>query len=116
MTAEDLKMLEKERNKSRDELLEIIVALRRQLTEQLGYRIDNSNALTAMAVEFQKAKQEVLDLRAENRELKEALARMTAKEPSELRHKPVMKQRNQAKNVLENGKKIFPDSPVSSGS
>lgn len=80
MTAEDLKMLEKERNKSRNELLEIIAALRRQLAEQLGYRIDNSNALTAMAVEFQKAKQEVLDLRAENRELKEALARMTDKE------------------------------------
>jgi hypothetical protein len=81
MTTEDMRYIQNdELNKSNAELLELVAVLRRQLMEELGYRTENSNALTAMAFEFQKNKQELEVLRKENKELKEALTHMTEKE------------------------------------
>ena len=41
MTTDDLRYIEKELNKSRDELLEIVVALKKQADRDAIYRIEN---------------------------------------------------------------------------
>ncbi len=79
MTSEDLRFVENELNKSRDELLAIIVELRKALAEETGYRVENSTAITAMYSEFQKNKKELEEALRENRELKSALTLVAEK-------------------------------------
>lgn len=76
MTTDDLKYIEKEWNKSRDELLEIVVALKKQADKDAVYRIENERALTAMAKDYQKIAGRLALALAENKALKETLTRI----------------------------------------
>jgi len=76
MTTDDLKYIEKERNKSRDELLETVVALKKQSDKDAVYRIENERALTAMAKDYQNIAGRLALALAENKALKETLTRI----------------------------------------
>ena len=80
MSAEDMLLIQNELNKSRDELLELIVALRKQLLEYQSYMTENSSAITAMSREYQKLLTEVKSLRQENKDLREILAHVAEKD------------------------------------
>ena len=80
MSAEDMLFIQNELNKSRDELLELIVVLRKQLLEYQSYMTENSSAITAMSRDYQKLLTEVKDLRQENKDLREVLAHTVEKE------------------------------------
>lgn len=77
MTAEDLVYVKTELNKSREELLEVIVILRKEAVENEIYRIENSRAITAMAKDFQTLKAKAELLHNENEELKAALIHLS---------------------------------------
>lgn len=80
MSAEDMLFIQNELNKSRDELLELIVVLRKQLLEYQSYMTENSSAITAMSRDYQKLLTEVKDLRQENNDLREVLAHVAEKD------------------------------------
>ena len=80
MSAEDMLLIQNELNKSRDELLELIVVLRKQLLEYQSYMTENSSAITAMSRDYQKLLTEVKDLRQENNDLREILAHVAEKD------------------------------------
>lgn len=67
-------------NKSRDELLELVVALRKQILEYQSYKESNSDAMNAMSKDYKKLLEEVKKLRQEKKELSEALASIAEKE------------------------------------
>ena len=71
MTTDDLRYIEKELNKSRDELLEIVVALKKQADRDAIYRIENERALTAMAKDYQNITSRLAEVLTENKALKE---------------------------------------------
>ena len=77
MTDEMTALVAGEVNKSREELLEIIAGLRLLLRGQEGYRINNSAALEAMSVEFNRLKLKLAETLAENGKLKAQLAVLT---------------------------------------
>ena len=76
MTTDDLRYIEKELNKSSDELLEIVVALKKQADRDAIYRIENERALTAMAKEYQNITGRLAEVLTENKALKETLTRI----------------------------------------
>lgn len=76
MTTDDLRYIEKELNKSRDELLEIVVALKKQADRDAIYRIENERALTAMAKDYQNITSRLAEVLTENKALKETLTRI----------------------------------------
>lgn len=77
MDNDDLSYIASELNKTREELLAIIAGLRRNAEQKEIYFIENRNSLTVMSKEFRKVKSENEDLRAENRELKETITRIS---------------------------------------
>lgn len=76
MATDDFRYIEKELNKSREELLEIIVALKKQADKDAVYRIENERALTAMAKDYQNIANRLAEVLAENKILKETLTRI----------------------------------------
>lgn len=77
MDNDDLSYIASELNKTREELLAIIAGLRRNAEQKEIYFIENRNSLTVMSKEFRRVKSENEDLRAENRELKETITRIS---------------------------------------
>ncbi len=77
MTPEESRMLTNELDMSREQLLMIILELRKKLADQEAWRSENSMALTAMAKDYQSLKAEAETLRAENAELKSALTHVS---------------------------------------
>ena len=80
MLAEDLVFIQNDMNKSHDELLELIVELRKQLRDHLNYMENNASALTAMSKDYKKLLNEVESLRKDKKELEAALAAVAEKE------------------------------------
>lgn len=76
MTTDDLRYIQKELNKSRDELLEIVVALKKQADKDAIYRIENERALTAMAKDYQNIANRLAEALTENKALRETLTRI----------------------------------------
>lgn len=81
MTPEEARMIEKEQHMSRDELLMVILAFKKKEMEDNAYRneaeaykIENTRAISAMQKDYNAVLEEVEALRAENRDLKAALA------------------------------------------
>ncbi|MCR5453049.1 MAG: IS66 family transposase [Lachnospiraceae bacterium] len=85
MNPEDLRLVEIEQTKSKEELLEIIVMLKKELSGSKSYRIENDAALMAMNREFIKVQEERDRLKKENHDLKAAL--ILANEQSKLKTK-----------------------------
>lgn len=80
MLPEDMKFIHNDIDKSRDELLELIVDLRKQILEYKNYMAANSDALTAMSADYTRLHKEVEELRKENKELSYALTLTAEKE------------------------------------
>lgn len=76
MTTDDLRYIEKELDKSRDELLELVVALKKQADKDAVYRIENERALTAMTKDYQNIANRLAEVLIENKALKETLTRI----------------------------------------
>ena len=72
----DVIYVEKELNMSREELLAIIVDYRRREHEEAAFRIENQNALTAMAKDYQALKSKLEAVVLERDHLKEDLTRI----------------------------------------
>ena len=80
MLPEDMKYIQNDIEKTRDELLELIVDLRKQILEYDNYKVSNSEALTAMSNDYKKLQKDVQELRKKNKELSNALALTAEKE------------------------------------
>lgn len=83
MTPEEARMIRDELKMSREELLMVILALKKKATEEEAYRIENADIIKTMSKEYQSLQSEAESLRAENAELKAALAHTS--EVSQLR-------------------------------
>ncbi|MCD8300670.1 MAG: IS66 family transposase [Clostridiales bacterium] len=77
MTPEEERLVHDELNMSREQLLMVILGLRRRSAEQECWRNENSRAITAMAKDYQTLKAEAAALREENARLKAALAHVS---------------------------------------
>jgi len=87
MNPSDLIYVEKELHMSREELLLIIVDYRKRGAEEAAYRIENQNALTAMAKDYQALKAKLETTVLENARLKEDLTRIA--EQNQLKTKDI---------------------------
>ena len=67
-------MIKEELDMPREQLLLIILDLKKKAAEEDAYRIENSDILLAMSKEYQALESEAAALRAENASLKEALS------------------------------------------
>ncbi len=73
MTPEELEMIKDELHMTREQLLMVILDLRKKAAEDDAARIENSQAILVMSRDYRKLQEEADALRAENKELKEAL-------------------------------------------
>ncbi len=73
MTPEELEMIKDELQMTREQLLMVILDLRKKAAEDDAARIENSEAILVMSRDYRKLQEEADALRAENKELKEAL-------------------------------------------
>jgi septal ring factor EnvC (AmiA/AmiB activator) len=76
MDANDAAYVEKELLMSREELLRIIADYRKREREDAAFRIENQNALTAMAKDYQALKEKLEAVVLERDRLKDDLARI----------------------------------------
>ena len=83
----DAKYVNKELGMSHEELLLIIIDYRKREHEEAAYRIENQNALTAMAKEYQSLKAKLEAVASERDRLKEELARVA--EQNQLKTKDI---------------------------
>ena len=79
--------LEKELHMPRDELLRIIAYYRKREREEAAFRIENQNALTAMAKDYQALKMKLEAVVLERDRLKEDLTRIA--EQNQLKTKDI---------------------------
>ena len=83
----DVIYIEKELHMSREELLSIIVDYRKREREEIAFRIENQNALTAMARDYQAIKAQLDITTAERDRFKEDCIRMA--EQNQLKTKDI---------------------------
>ena len=87
MDANDAAYVEKELLMSREELLKIIADYRKREFEEAAFRIENQNALTAMAKDYQVLKNKLEAVVLERDRLKDDLARIA--EQNQLKSKDI---------------------------
>jgi len=87
MDPSDVTYVEKELNMSHGELLGIIIDYRKRECEETAFRIENQNALTAMAKDYQALKVKLETTAAERDRLKEELTRIA--EQNQLKTKDI---------------------------
>jgi hypothetical protein len=87
MNPSDVIYIEKELHMSHEELLCIIIDYRKSEIEEAAFRIENQNALTAMAKDYQSIKAKLEDAVAERDRLKEDLRRIA--EQNQLKTKDI---------------------------
>lgn len=87
MNPNDILFIEKELHMSKDELLKIIVAYRKQEAEEAAFRIENQNALTAMAKDYQSLKNKLEAVTSERDKLKNELIKIA--EQNQLKTKDI---------------------------
>jgi len=87
MSTLDAVYIEKELNMSREELLGIIIDYRKKEYEEAAFRIENQNALTVMARDYQALKAKLEDVVAQRDRLKEKLERIA--EQNQLKTKDI---------------------------
>ena len=87
LDSSDVIYVEKELNMSREELLAIIAEYRKREREDAAYRIENQNALTAMAKDYQALKARLETVAADRDRLKADLARIA--EQNQLKTKDI---------------------------
>lgn len=85
MTPKEKLYYENEQKKDREELIRTIVSLRIKLDEYADYSMSNTKAIGAMHEEFMKCRKDLEEAREENRQLKETLAAVSAKEQLRVR-------------------------------
>jgi len=93
MDTNDVAYVEKELLMSREGLLKIIADYRRRENEEAAYRIENQNALTAMAKDYQALKKKLEAVEIENNRLKDALAHIA--EQNQLKVKDIFGRRTE---------------------
>ena len=87
MNPQDVIYVEKEQHMSHGELLDIIVHYRKKECEEVAFRIENQNALTAMAKDYQALKATLKAAVSERDRLKEELTRIA--EQNQLKTKDI---------------------------
>ena len=87
MNPQDVIYVEKELHMSHGELLDIIVHYRKKECEEVAFRIENQNALTAMAKDYQVLKAMLKATVLERDRLKEELTRIA--EQNQLKTKDI---------------------------
>ena len=93
MDAHDAVYIEKELLMSREELLKIIADYRKRECEEAAFRIENQNALTAMAKDYQELKKKLEAVVLERNRLKDDLARIA--EQNQLKAKDIFGRRTE---------------------
>jgi len=93
MDAHDAVYIEKELLMSREELLRIIADYRKRECEEAAFRIENQNALTAMAKDYQELKKKLEAVVLERNRLKDDLARIA--EQNQLKAKDIFGRRTE---------------------
>ena len=87
MNPQDVIYVEKELHMSHGELLNIIIHYRKKESEEVAFRIENQNALTAMAKDYQVLKAKLQATALERDHLKEELTRIA--EQNQLKTKDI---------------------------
>ncbi|MDO4476211.1 MAG: IS66 family transposase [Lachnospiraceae bacterium] len=105
MAPEEIKYIQDDLNKTRDELLAVIVSLRQEKELQLTYRAENERAMKSMTLEYAQLLQENERLQKENQHLSQLLTLTQDKE--QLKTKAIFgRGTEKLDDLLENGKII----------